>query len=329
MRSRFIPLVVVCSLGWSSAVTAQDVCLRWAEVVVPNPTDPPSAPENALGRPDGLQTKFGEGPADEATYSSFQCDEFFGEASFASFLGVSEAVLQQADFVAFERNGALGFTFEGSTWTFAAGGMTEAFQAPTEAFASGVVTTSAYESFFGISVEPGGEWPFVLFDLQQVDPSALDFEVTVLRGPTVQDTPDVDAMGVVAGVTPTASAQVVRLGSPPNPNALLPGVTSGPVLGAVWDPVIDHTTFLPGATVDLLAVTPNPLNLSTGLGTLLCDPTTILVLESVPAGTPFVLPVPVNCSLIGFPLCSQGGSADAVSLAVGLTNALDITVGTF
>ena len=55
-----------------------------------------------------------------------------------------------------------------------------------------------------------------------------------------------------------AASDIVRLGTPPNPFALLPGTTSGPVIGATWDPVIDHTTFLPSSVTDLLAFSATP-----------------------------------------------------------------------
>ncbi|MEM7311257.1 MAG: hypothetical protein AAF682_31615 [Planctomycetota bacterium] len=123
------------------------------------------------------------------------------------------------------------------------------------------------------------------------------------------------------------ATEVARLGSPPNPDALLPGQTSGPVAGSVWDPVIDHTSFLPAATLDVLAVALQPANVGLGaVGTLLCDPaTTVLVDPGVP-GLPFAVPIPDDCGLVGATLCSQGASVDAAG-AIRLTNALDLTLG--
>ena len=48
------------------------------------------------------------------------------------------------------------------------------------------------------------------------------------------------------------SLEIVRPGIPPNPSALRPGVTSGPVVGGTWDPYIDHSVFMPGAIIDVL-----------------------------------------------------------------------------
>jgi hypothetical protein len=127
----------------------------------------------------------------------------------------------------------------------------------------------------------------------------------------------------------TSSLEVKRLGSPPNPDALLPGLTSGPVTGAVWDPVIDHTTFFPTAVLDILGVTLHPLNLPIPpFGTLLCNPAVVLASPTVAAGVPFHVPVPADCQLIGVPFCGQGASLDSLGKVL-LTNALDATIGTF
>ena len=125
------------------------------------------------------------------------------------------------------------------------------------------------------------------------------------------------------------ATETVRLGSPPNPAALLKGVTGKPVTGDVWDPVISHATFMPAATVDLLGITPNPLNFSLPpWGTLLCDPTLVLATVLSPAGVPFAVPVPTDCGLAGLTLCTQGASIDPQGKIL-LTNALDIKIGTF
>jgi hypothetical protein len=120
-----------------------------------------------------------------------------------------------------------------------------------------------------------------------------------------------------------------RLGTPPNPAALLPGQTSGPVLGATWDPVIDHAAFLPGASLDLLAVTFGPANVPLApYGTLLCDVVSSpLFTFSAPAGSAFAIPIPDDCGVAGVPLTSQGAAVDGAVIL--LTNALDLVVGTF
>lgn len=128
---------------------------------------------------------------------------------------------------------------------------------------------------------------------------------------------------------PQAAAEVSRLGSPANPNAFQPGVTSPPIVGKTWDPRIDHTTFLPAAQLDFVLVSDQTSNTSIPpYGTLLCTLPTIIEAPTSPAGVPFALPVPSNCNLIGLTLCTQGLSVDGGGGA-RLTNALDITIGTF
>lgn len=122
----------------------------------------------------------------------------------------------------------------------------------------------------------------------------------------------------------------VRLGDPPNPLALLPGPGGSPVVGSIWDPLIEHTSFVPGAVVDLLGIAITPINLPLPPhGTLLCDVISFapVVLASAP-GVPFQAPVPAQCNLAGVSLCSQGASVDQLGNAL-LTNALDITIGAY
>lgn len=124
------------------------------------------------------------------------------------------------------------------------------------------------------------------------------------------------------------SSQVARLGTPPNPNVLVPSTYYPPVIGSKWDPAVDHTSFLPGALVDVLAISGAPANLPTGLGTILCDVGVPPILKVKAASVPrFAIAVPANCALVGMSLCSQAGSSDGVFTS--LTNALDITLGTY
>jgi endonuclease/exonuclease/phosphatase family metal-dependent hydrolase len=120
-----------------------------------------------------------------------------------------------------------------------------------------------------------------------------------------------------------AAAEVVRNGTPPNPAALLPGVTSPPVVGAFWDPVVDHSTFMPGAIADYLGFSTAPLDIPTEFGTLLCGPALFTI--GVLAGQPFSIKIPLDCSFVGVSLCTQVASWDGPNLL--LTNALDITIG--
>ncbi|HEX5050802.1 MAG TPA: hypothetical protein VFZ65_03435 [Planctomycetota bacterium] len=131
-------------------------------------------------------------------------------------------------------------------------------------------------------------------------------------------------LGIVPEPLAVAAVESVRLGTPPNPMALVPGISSGPLLGATWDPAIDHSSFFPGALIDVLGLSTTAVNVPSPFGTLLCNP---IVLLAGPAGAPFPLALPPNCAFAGFPICAQGASTDGVSIL--LTNALDVVVGSF
>jgi len=123
------------------------------------------------------------------------------------------------------------------------------------------------------------------------------------------------------------ASELVRLGSPPNPQALVPGLSGAPVLGGTWDPVVDHTAFLPTAIADFLLVSTAPANVPSNQGTILCGfgPGSVIVLGD--PGVPFQVALPDDCELAGLSLCAQAGSF-LPSLLFFLTNALDATVGT-
>ena len=130
------------------------------------------------------------------------------------------------------------------------------------------------------------------------------------------------------GGVPVPASESSRPGAPPNPDVLLPGQTEPPALGRTWDPVIDHATFLPDAVLDVLGLALLPANLPLPpLGTLLCDPTSLVTQFVAPApGQSFHVPIPVDCVLVGLSLCTQGVSSNG--LVTRLTNALDLTIGT-
>ncbi|MEM7310152.1 MAG: hypothetical protein AAF682_25980 [Planctomycetota bacterium] len=127
--------------------------------------------------------------------------------------------------------------------------------------------------------------------------------------------------------TEQVASELIRLGDPPNPNALTPGLTAGPVLGSVWDPSIDHTTFAPDALLDFLGVSPQTDNAPTPFGTVLCGLPSAELTFTSPAGEPFGVPIPVDCNLSGLVLCAQGGALGEGG-ELSLTNALDVTLGT-
>jgi hypothetical protein len=122
--------------------------------------------------------------------------------------------------------------------------------------------------------------------------------------------------------------ETVRLGVPPNPAAFQPGASSGPVVGATWDPVISHSSFFVSAVLDFVAIGVAPANVPTGLGTLLVDVGQVYAVASSPAaGVPFAIPVPASCGLVGTPLFAQGASTNGVFVL--LTNGLDLVLGSY
>lgn len=123
------------------------------------------------------------------------------------------------------------------------------------------------------------------------------------------------------------STELFRLGSPPNPFALLNGQTSGPVIGSVWDPVVNHTTFFPSATLDILVVsTLPPINVSTPNGTVVCNiPGPNQIFFSSPS-VPFAISIPDDCNLAGLALCTQAASIGGGVIQV--TNGIDLVLGT-
>ena len=140
--------------------------------------------------------------------------------------------------------------------------------------------------------------------------------------------PDANIDVVTPFCVATTSTETIRAGSPANPVAFLPGVTSGPVTGQTWDPVIDHTSFFPSATMDFLFINLDGtmVNGSTAFGTLLVPfPAANFVFMNSNPGTPFSLAIPDDCSFVGRTVTVQGGSFGAGN--VELANALDLFVG--
>jgi len=122
------------------------------------------------------------------------------------------------------------------------------------------------------------------------------------------------------------SAETPRNGTPPNPDVLQPGVTIGPVLGSIWDPRIDHTSFVPDATLDILAISIAPLDFSAPpYGTVLCT-APVFSAFAIPT-TAFAVAIPNDPTIVGAVLCTQGASWDGTDVL--LTNAIDITLGTW
>jgi len=123
-----------------------------------------------------------------------------------------------------------------------------------------------------------------------------------------------------------AAQETVRAGSPPNPTALQPGQSSGPIAASTWDPVVDHTSFEPGADADHLILSASALEVPLGgAGQLLCGVPFLATLTNLSPGSPFAVPIPNDASLLGASFCAQGGSSTGGAFL--FTNALDCVVG--
>lgn len=128
------------------------------------------------------------------------------------------------------------------------------------------------------------------------------------------------------------AAQVKRNSVPPNPDVLEFSQVP-PVLGSVWKPRVNHGTFLPSATLDILGISLGPAALPGGaLGTLLCDIFTpgqlVAFIYQPQPDQGFEVPIPPNkCGLVGLQLYTQALSIQGEVLA--LTNAIDIILGSY
>jgi hypothetical protein len=118
--------------------------------------------------------------------------------------------------------------------------------------------------------------------------------------------------------------EVVRLGSPANPDAFRPGQTRPPTAGLVWDPMVDHTTFMPSAVTDMICISLNSANVYIApYGTLLCQRPFLRTFTNSSAGTPFNLSIPANTE--GLTFSAQAASVDASGQLL-VTNALDCVI---
>ena len=161
---------------------------------------------------------------------------------------------------------------------------------------------------------------------------AIDQSVDVLSTVAYGDT-----SSVVLSTTPgppmefkaaanSPAVESIRLGTPPNPNALRIGQSSGPVTGNIWDPFIDHTLFAPDSVLDLLVASTVSAN-DPGPGFTFLTGVFNLGYFLAPApGERFQIPIGGDCSLIGAQVYTQGASVLPSGEIVGC-NAIDITLG--
>ena len=129
-----------------------------------------------------------------------------------------------------------------------------------------------------------------------------------------------------------AGSERPRLGgfnmtTPPTRYAFKTSVTTRPVLGGTWDPIVDHSEFAPASLIDVAVFGTSVIDVTVpDLGTILCNDLLADVLTALP-GTPFALAIPDTITLLGAELCVQALSLDADGMH--LANAIDIRVGEF
>jgi hypothetical protein len=200
---------------------------------------------------------------------------------------------------------------------------------------------SGKSSVAGLAFGPDG----LYFTTLYADPSAAGptgvgaslLRVRVDHGADCNGNGVGDACDVAFGTSPDcngdgepdeceAPAETPRLGTPPNPAALLAAVTTPPAVGQTWDPVVDHAAFMPGAVLDVLVVSLLPANLPTLFGTLLCELAPPVAFVTSAPGVPFAVPIPAPCVHAGLTFATQAASING-SGAIALTNALDVTLG--
>ena len=174
---------------------------------------------------------------------------------------------------------------------------------------------------------PSTNFGWILIGQETVPAAAKRFNSRT--NPSASSRPRLLVSYTDSGPCPTSqvATQTVRLGSPANANSLQPGPLA-PVIGSVWAPVVDHSTFLPAAILDVLVVAQLPANQPSGLGTILVDLAGPTTLFTGTAGAPFVLPLPNDCALVGLSRTVQVASLDAMG-TLELTNALDVVLGDF
>ena len=134
-----------------------------------------------------------------------------------------------------------------------------------------------------------------------------------------------DTIAIEDLCTPTAGFEFVRQGMPPNPFALLPGLSGPPMAGSLWDPIIDHTTFVTNAVLDVYSISLMADNVpSPPIGTILCDNPLVYFFRQ--PGASLSITIPNDCTLVSVRLCLAGASIDPAG-DLFLTNALDFQIG--
>ena len=98
------------------------------------------------------------------------------------------------------------------------------------------------------------------------------------------------------------------------------------IIGKNWQTTVNIAA--PGANSSLVRIFfGGPLlGAVLGIGELLCAPPSLP--SNVAAGF-HSIPVPSDCTLVGLTFCTQAATVTSIPFTIRLTNALDITIGSF
>jgi hypothetical protein len=226
----------------------------------------------------------------------------------------------------------LGFDAIGQLWGIDGGGVAEELVRIDKATAARTVVGPrgllAFPNIGSFDIGPSG----ALWAINSTGPELLQVNpgtgAPIVIGNVIGLAPGTIVTGLAAEIPCVlASQQNPRLGTPANPNAFLPGATP-PAAGRTWDPIVDHNVFFPASIYDLMALSFAPVNVPTGIGTLLVDIGGPFLLFAKSPTVPFGVPVPPGCPLVGIRLFAQAASV-TLGNVVGLTNALDLVIGSY
>ena len=167
---------------------------------------------------------------------------------------------------------------------------------------------------FGALSVTGGADPIILIDEVRFD----DWSGLYDR--------DLDGNGTLDSCETPALSIVV--GTPANPDVLIPGITEVPLMGYPYDPYVDHSTFQTGAVLDYLFVSSGQVNAPSSLyGTLLVQLPQLATFVT-PAGDGFGIPIPYHPLLLDAPVVMQAVSYDPTAAKpYRFTNALVTGIG--
>lgn len=201
VRNRSLRLLLVLALSVGIRREARAIGVAWANAMGTT-TGTVTSPMDALHSPDDAAASFNSSGA-SAPFTGFGPFVEYDTSSLATLLGVTEAVLIEADFIAIDRD-LTPMGFETSTWVFTDGSGTltvpHVVGGPLALGELAVVspTPTNFGAFFGFGPS-ADEYAIILFDIDGVvDPFSPSFTVTVTSGGAADPlTPDIEALAIV------------------------------------------------------------------------------------------------------------------------------------